>query len=100
MSCADMRVLLQAMLDHELDLADAARVEATCRCAPTVRPSTGGKRRLGPQFADQSRDTARRTTFVRGSSPQSGKQRCRAGLRGGGERSPVGGARACHWPWQ
>ena len=28
MSCAEMRVLLHGMLDHELDLADAVRVEA------------------------------------------------------------------------
>ena len=34
MSCADMRVLLHGMLDHELDLADAIRVKThmqTCR---------------------------------------------------------------------
>src|SRR6516164_2150114 len=73
----------------------------TCRPAKTVRPSTGGRGRLGRQFADQSRDTARRTTFEPGSSPQSYcKQTGRARVRGGGERSPVGWARACHWPWQ
>ena len=66
MSCADMRVLLQGMLDHELDLADSIRVERTCRSAATVRPSTGGRGHLGRQFADQIRDTARRKTFVRG----------------------------------
>ncbi len=27
MSCAEMRVLLHGMLDHELDLADSIRVE-------------------------------------------------------------------------
>ena len=34
MSCAEMRVLLHGMLDHEVDLADAVRVEThmqTCR---------------------------------------------------------------------
>ena len=37
----------------------------TCRPAKTVRSSTGGRACLGRQFADQSRDTARRTTFAR-----------------------------------
>jgi hypothetical protein len=95
MSCAKMRVLLHGMLDHELDLADSIRVETHMRPVATVRPSTGGRGRLELQFADQSRDTARRKTFVRGSSPQSGcKQTCRAGLHGRAERSPVGLARA------
>ena len=101
MSCADMRVLLQGMLDHELDLADAVCVETHMQVCPDCTAEYRKQGRLGRQFADQSRDTARRTTFARGSSPQSEcKQTCRAGLRGGGERSPVGWARACHWPWQ
>src|ERR1700730_9242400 len=34
MSCADMRVLLQGMLDHELDLADAVCVETHMQVCP------------------------------------------------------------------
>jgi anti-sigma factor (TIGR02949 family) len=34
MSCADMRVLLQGMLDHELDLANAVRVETHMQVCP------------------------------------------------------------------
>jgi anti-sigma factor RsiW len=45
MSCAEMRVLLHGMLDHELDLADAVRVEThmqACRdcTADYRRPGT------------------------------------------------------------
>ena len=92
MSCAEMRVLLHGMLDHELDLADAVRVEThmqTCHHCTAEYRRQGG--RLGPQFAGQSRDTALRTTFALGSSPQSGrKQTCCAGLHGGEERPRVG----------
>jgi anti-sigma factor RsiW len=36
MSCADMRVLLHGMLDHELDLADAVRVETHMQVCPRL----------------------------------------------------------------
>src|SRR5260370_29243394 len=44
MSCADMRVLLQGMLDHELDLADAVRVETHMQ---SCRDCTAEYRRQG-----------------------------------------------------
>jgi anti-sigma factor (TIGR02949 family) len=44
MSCAEMRVLLHGMLDHELDLADAVRVETHMQAC---RGCTAGYRRQG-----------------------------------------------------
>ena len=45
MSCAEMRVLLHGMLDHELDLADASRVETALAGLPRLYgrvPEAGG----------------------------------------------------------
>jgi anti-sigma factor (TIGR02949 family) len=44
MSCAEMRVLLHGLLDHELDLADAARVETHMQAC---RDCTAEYRRQG-----------------------------------------------------
>ena len=44
MSCAEMRVLLHGMLDHELDLADSIRVETHMQAC---RDCTAEYRRQG-----------------------------------------------------
>jgi anti-sigma factor RsiW len=92
MSCAEMRVLLHGMLDRQLDLADAVRVEThmqTCHdCTAEYRRQEALRaaiRRPEPRYR------ALRTTFALGSPPQSGcKQTSCARFHGGEERSPAG----------
>src|SRR5271169_2507036 len=89
------------MLDHELDLADAVRVEAhmqTCHdCTAEYRGQEALRaaiRRSEPRYRAPHDLRARIITAIQLQTDGP------AGLRGGGERSPVGWARACHWPWQ
>jgi anti-sigma factor (TIGR02949 family) len=91
MSCAEMRVLLHGMLDHELDLADAVRVETHMQAC---QDCTAEYRRQGALRAairrSEPRYRAPHDLRVRVITAFSCKQTRRAGLRGGGERSPVG----------
>ena|SRR5438128_8022716 len=101
MSCAEMRVLLHGMLDHELDLADSIRVEThmqACRDCTTEYRRQGALRaairRSEPRYRAPHDLRARVITAIRLQTDVP----CRAPWWR--ERSPVGWARACHWPWQ
>jgi anti-sigma factor (TIGR02949 family) len=72
MSSAEMRVLLHGMLDHELDLADAVRVEThmqTCRdCTAEYRrqgPLRAAIRRSEPRYRAPQELRARVITAIR-----------------------------------
>lgn len=54
MSCAEMRVLLHGMLDRELDLAAAVRVETHMQACHNCTTEYRRQGRLGPQFAGNS----------------------------------------------
>ena len=76
MSCADMRVLLQGMLDHELDLADAVCVETHMQVCPDC---TAEYRKQGALRA-----------AIRRSEP---RYRAPHDLRAGHHRNPVANRR-------
>jgi hypothetical protein len=65
MSCAEIRVLLHGMLERQLGLADAVRVETHMQTCHGCTAEYRRQEALRPQFAGQSRDTALRTTFAR-----------------------------------
>ena len=76
MSCADMRALLQGMLDHELDLADAVCVETHMQVCPDC---TAEYRKQGALRA-----------AIRRSEP---RYRAPHDLRAGHHRNPVANRR-------
>jgi len=101
MSCADMRVLLHGMLDHELDLADAVGVETHMQVCPdcTAEYRKQGALRAAicrsePRYRAPHDLRARIITALRLQTDVS----CRAPWWRGAVTGWMG--RACHWPWQ